>query len=280
LRARRVIKRVLLALLAVVAIFLGYRFATAYTWRGGSCTSTPAALSSAPVPDLSIMSYNIQGHAALLDRDHMSDIAEVIVQEQPDIVGLQEVHVRTWQARRSDQLQQLETLTGMRSAFGPALRSLGGAYGNALLTRGEILQTQVYDLPSFGEPRSLLRATIRIHGSEIDVFVAHLAAWGPLNRRVRRQQAACLAAIVGSTPRPYVLVGDLNATPGNEELSVLLRGTPLTPSGDMQAATHKVTGQRLDFILTDPRWTTVSARVLDVDPADHKPLVSTLRRGG
>jgi endonuclease/exonuclease/phosphatase family metal-dependent hydrolase len=44
---------------------------------------------------LRVMSYNIQGHAAMRRQDHLPKLAEVIAAVKPDVVGLQEVHFRT-----------------------------------------------------------------------------------------------------------------------------------------------------------------------------------------
>lgn len=41
---------------------------------------------------LRVLSYNIHGRAHRLSRRYLHWIAEVIESEQPDVVGLQEVH--------------------------------------------------------------------------------------------------------------------------------------------------------------------------------------------
>jgi endonuclease/exonuclease/phosphatase family metal-dependent hydrolase len=177
-------------------------------------------------------------------------------------------------------MRELERLTGMRGAFGPGFRALGGAFGNAVLTRGEIISSRTYELPSIGEPRSLLRATIRLDGGELDVFVTHLSPWGRLTRATRRRQAECLERLVGASGRPWVIVGDLNAAAESDDLAPLMRSLGARPAGGLSAATHKITGQHLDFIIVDPGWTIVSTRILNVDPSDHRPVVSELVRGG
>ena len=282
LRARKIASRGALVLGGAVVVFLLYRLFAVYTWRGGDCApTTPRVLPpSLEVQPIRVMSFNTEGHAAFVEADHEIEIANVIRNARPDIVGLQEIHRRTWQTRRRDQLAKLASETGLKPAFGSAVTFLGGSFGNAVLTRGDIIATRVHDLPSIGEPRALLQATVRIDGAIIDVFVAHLTALGPFHESTRARQLRCVLSIVSASPHPWILMGDFNASPAAEEMKILLANPGVRVSGDMSKGTHKVTSQRLDYIFTDTGWTTISASLLEVDPSDHRPLLSELRRGG
>jgi endonuclease/exonuclease/phosphatase family metal-dependent hydrolase len=149
-----------------------------------------------------------------------------------------------------------------------------------VLTRGEIIRTRVYDLPSIGEPRSLLRATVRIEGATMDVYVTHLAAWGKFARKNRENQLRCILGIVAPSPNPWLLMGDFNADSDSPEMQPLLYGGAIHTSGDVERASHKITGERLDYLFADPGWDTMSSAVLSVDPSDHRPVISELRHGG
>jgi len=113
---------------------------------------------------LHVMTYNIKGQSALLRARHIERIAEVIREANADIVGVQEVHRGTWQARFRDQAAELERLTGMRLFFGRAMGNGSSEYGNAVLTRGSIVDTRIDPLPGNGEPRSMLGATVDVDG--------------------------------------------------------------------------------------------------------------------
>jgi endonuclease/exonuclease/phosphatase family metal-dependent hydrolase len=222
------------------------------------------------------MSYNIQGHAAKGRPDFVPKLAEVIVAAQPDIVGLQEVHVRT-RVGPVDQAQALAELTGMNVAFGRSVGMDGGDYGNAVLTRGTFAMTHVHPLPGSGEPRSVLQTDIDVHGAKVTFFVTHLAAWGRLLRVARMRQIAELGDITARGSLPHVLVGDFNVPPAAEEITTLLSHGHLRVCGDMKEVTFPMTRQRLDYVFCDPRWEFVDSDVLRRGPSDHWPIIVNLR---
>jgi endonuclease/exonuclease/phosphatase family metal-dependent hydrolase len=262
--------------------FVLYRALAVYTFTIGTCVppsgGSPVAAIGQRRP-VRVLSYNIEGHAALLRPGHLGEVAQVIVASEADIVGLQEVHRGTWQSRFRDQAAELARLTGMSVYYGTSFRAMGGEFGNAVLTRGRILDADVGRLPSFGEPRSVLRATIEVGGLRMRFLVTHLAAWGPVNRRVRTEQAACLSEQLVALGEPFVLVGDLNAGPGAPELVTLLGGDRLQLCGLAADATHPLTRQRIDYILADAGWRVREARVIREGPSDHWPVAALLERG-
>lgn len=289
-RASRVLARTALALVAWGALALAYRVAFVYELRPGACA--PGGDAAVPQPSsggplgrglpragarpIRVLSYNIEGHAALVHGDHLEEIARVIRAQRPDVVALQEVHRGTWQARFRDQAAELGRLTGMAVAFGPSFGVLGGEFGNALLARGALREVAVMPLPSFGEPRSALRARVEVDGRELVVLVTHLAAWGGLNRATRVRQAECLAAGARAGGATLLLAGDLNAPPESPELAALLDGGALRPTGSLEEATHPLLGQRIDYILAGPGWRVERAAVLHDGPSDHWPITAEL----
>ena len=171
---KKIVRRPILGVLSIFLLFILYRVFTVYTVRSGECRPKPVDpnLRLATFDDhgrlvtfperigypqqtrpLIVMTYNIEGHDELLHTDHAAKIAAMINELKPDIVGLQEVHRKTWQARFHDQLAEIEQLTGMHGYFGPAYKQWGGAFGDAVLTRGEFLSNDIHELPSVGEER-------------------------------------------------------------------------------------------------------------------------------
>jgi endonuclease/exonuclease/phosphatase family metal-dependent hydrolase len=224
-----------------------------------------------------VMSYNIKGQAALTRGAHVERIAAVIREAHPDVAGLQEVHRNTWQSRFTDQAAELERLTGMALAFG---RSLGGRerqYGNAILTRGRVVDSRVEPLPGRGEPRTLLDATIELDGLRLRAYVTHLAAWGRLGARTRLMQAEAVARLISKSDLPFILTGDFNSNPGSDEMRAL-QGGGLVTSCFTDAVTHRATRQCLDSIFVDRGWQIRNAQVLTRGPSDHWPLVADIER--
>ncbi|HEX9160359.1 MAG TPA: endonuclease/exonuclease/phosphatase family protein [Thermoanaerobaculia bacterium] len=273
-------RRAAIGCLSVISVLVAYRFAFIYRWRAGDCVTGPQPRVTSPVypRHLLVMTYNIEGDAELLKGSHhIDEIAKVINAVKPDVVGLNEVHRHTWQSRFHDQVGRLQQLTQMSGTFGRSYSELGGAFGNAALTRGVILSTDVHNLPSSGEPRSLLVTTIRIDGVTIQVFVAHVASWGGLNASIRAKQLDCLGNHVRVSPYPHVLTGDLNAPPSAGEIAEFRRiNTTLQLCGPNLGGTQKVMNRRIDYIFADLGWQVRDARVLDTGPSDHRPVIAEL----
>lgn len=233
-----------------------------------------------PVP-VSVMSYNIQGYGALFSRRYLEGIARVIRRARPEVVGLQEVHRGTWASRFGDQVEILAELTGMEPSFGRSLILRTGEYGNALLTRGRLIEEEVEILPGEAERRSMLRCRIGLDGDSgeeesFDVFVTHLAAWGRLARSIRVRQAHFLAERFHAIDRPFVLVGDLNAPPEAPELAPLVDHGRLRLCGDRGCSTHRFMRKRIDYVFAGPSWQRVRAEVLRAGPSDHYPVLAKL----
>lgn len=271
------------AAIVLLGVPIAYRVGVVYALWPRPCPAPPRPVAQevaiAPAARISVLSYNVEGHAALLDGDHLAAIARVIRDRAPDVVALQEVHRGTWQSRFADQAAQLGRLTGMRVAYGPSFDELGGAFGNALLTRGRILASRVVPLPSLGEPRSLLVVTVELPAGRLDVYVTHLAAWAQLNRRIRARQLACVREQIRGAVRPFVLCGDFNGTVG-EDLDDPGAGGLARLAGRLDEPTHPLLGRRLDYIYADPRFTIVDAAVVHAGPSDHWPVVATLEWRG
>ncbi len=223
-----------------------------------------------------VMTYNIQGHAANGRPDHLPKIAEVITAARPDVVGLQEVHCRT-RVSVIDQAEHLAELTGFHLAFGRSCAMDGGDYGNAVLTRHDVVRSHVYPLPGSGEPRSLLQTDITCDGQQFTFFVTHLAAWGRLLRMARLRQIQELGDIIARGSLPHVLCGDFNVPPGAEEMNILLSRGHLRMCGEISEVTFPMTRQRLDYILCGPQWECATNEVIRRGPSDHWPFVVELK---
>ena len=266
--------------LSIILVIFAYRFIFVYRWTGGDCATgpQPRVVSQRYPKHLLVMTYNIEGHAGLLKGNHhLEEIAKVINDVKPDIVGLNEVHRHTWQSRFHDQVAILRQLTHMNGAFGAGYVELGGAFGNAVLTRGDILRVSKHNLPAAGEPRSLLSTIVRIDGVTIEFFVTHVAAWGGLTSATRAKQLECAASHVRNSRYPHILTGDFNASPKASEIEAFRRtNTTLQLCGEDIGPTQRIMKERLDYIFADRGWQVRSARVLEVGPSDHRPVIAEL----
>ncbi|HET8774239.1 MAG TPA: endonuclease/exonuclease/phosphatase family protein [Thermoanaerobaculia bacterium] len=273
----RILKRALLAVGALVLIVVAYRVLGVYEFRSGECTALQPRRFAATYPKrLTVMTFNIEGHASLLREDHIAEVAKVIVKYRPDVVAINEAHRGTWQARFGDHVEQLRRLTGMNGVFGRSYTFLGGEFGNAVFTRGQIVKADVHKLPGTGEPRSLLETVVRVNGGQIEMYVTHTTAWASMNKATRDVQLQCVNAHLNASAFPFIVAGDLNAPPESEEIARFLHHNTLQFVGDAKVPTHRVMEQRLDYILADPGWQVRSSRVLDDGPSDHRPVLAEL----
>ena len=223
-----------------------------------------------------VMTYNIKGHGTLLRARHIEGIAEVIREARADIVGVQEVHRGTWKARFHDQAAELERRTGMHGYFGKSYVQGKGEFGNALLTRGEIVSTTLHELPSIGEPRSVIEAVVNIDGAVLNVYVTHLTTWGKLNRSNRREQLECLARHVRTSRYPYLLMGDFNAPPATPEMEAFRKENAAQICGEQLPVTNPMMRERIDYIFADYGWDVRDSRVVEQGPSDHWPITASL----
>jgi len=290
-------KRLIGILGGILLLILAYRVIAVYTIQYGECrpkvidpnlrlltrnergqiVSFPERINfPQQTRPLLVLTYNISGHNQLYDAKHIEKIAAVIRAVKPDIVGLQEVHRKTWQVRFHDQVKELQKLTGLNIYFGPSLGEAGGGFGNAILTRGSFVYAEVHPLPSFGEPRSVIESLIRIDGAMINVYVTHLTSWGHFKSRSRDEELVCLAKHVRTSRYPYILVGDFNAPPGSSEIQHFRRLNPAQICGEEIGVSHPLMNERIDYVWADYGWEVRSARVLPIGPSDHYPVIAEL----
>lgn len=290
-------RRLILGVLAVLLLVFLYRVFAVYTVRSGECRPRPVdpslrlltrdehgTIVSFPERTgfppqrrpLIVMTYNIAGHDALLDGDHVRRIAETIRRLRPDIVALQEVHRGTWQVRFRDQLAELESRTGLHGYFAPSYVQWGGGYGNAILTRGRVVQARMHPLPCIGEPRALLEATIRIDGATISFYATHLTSWGRLNSKIRAEQLSCLAQTVRTSRYPYILAGDFNTGPHSPEMEEFRRENAAQLASQAIGPTFPLWNEQLDYIFADHGWQVRASRAWPVETSDHLPVTAEL----
>ncbi len=154
----------------------------------------------------------------------------------PDVIGLQEVlrfapnGLDTFVPTSATcQATEIAAGFGYEIAYSAASDYGGGLFfGNAVLSRFPILETQSFALPSLdsGEKRSLLYARIKTPFGDLPYFVTHLN-WKFHQGYVRLSQVRFIAeqvaqlAPIQSTLLPPVLVGDFNAEPDADEIRFL-----------------------------------------------------------
>ncbi|MCL7987834.1 endonuclease/exonuclease/phosphatase family protein [Sphingobacterium sp. lm-10] len=234
---------------------------------------------------LKIMSYNIH-HASppsTPDKIDIEAIIAVIRNEDPDLVALQEVDVRTKRSGHIDQAKQIAKALSMHYYFAKAIDFDGGEYGQAILSKRPFNNPQIHHLPSIAssnaEPRILATVDIDLGNQQLITFATtHLDAQrDPQNRTL---QAKELVRIARDSKHPMVIAGDLNMTTDQEAFALfekVLKPTCTTCGFTIPVITPKKT---IDFILlrNQDSWEVVSHHVVQEHYAsDHLPVTALLR---
>lgn len=232
---------------------------------------------------LSLMSFNIHFGVGSDGEADLARLAAVMRTAQADVIALQEVD-RFWSERSgfADQAGWLASELNMHLAYGanmdldpPRPGAPRRQFGTAILSVWPILTWDNTYLPRFDgqEQRGLLSALIDVNGVLVDIYDTHLQFD---DAATRREQAAAIVKLVGTPDRPTILMGDLNAAPGDPEVAELLEVFEDTweIGGTGSGATYPAWDPRtrIDYILASADVTVVETAVIDTAASDHRPV--------
>jgi len=206
------------------------------------------------------VTYNIRHAQGMDGMVSPRRIADTLAGIGPDVVGLNEVFRL---AGREDQAAIIARHLGMAHSYGEAHAWPGMGSGNAVLTRGRILETLRIELPRGLERRESLVCTIELDGVVFRFATTHLS----LGRKARE---SALGVLIDELPDdlPLVLSGDFNAP--RAELSVLrarfdIAAAPATfPSVRPSRA--------LDHVAHSSEWKMAGSAATKSWASDHLPL--------
>jgi endonuclease/exonuclease/phosphatase family metal-dependent hydrolase len=225
----------------------------------------------------SVASYNIHQCVGVDGKRDPHRVACVIQELEPDIIGLQEVDYRPLGDKKSYQLNYLSEVTGMTAIAGPTIHRPEAEFGNALLTRWEILQVQLHDLSiARRQPRGAIDAVINIKGEPVRVLVTHLGLRG---HERRRQVLRIMDLVANRDTRLTLLLGDLNEW-WPPRFSVRNLNARLGRASSPRTFPSKFPLFALDRIWVSPHEALLETKVtktpLTRTASDHLPLHATI----
>ena len=148
-----------------------------------------------------------------LDNDMWSSeyrMRDLIKETELDVIGLLETDQQRIIMGNRDSTQFLAEDLGMYVDYGPGPNK--HTWGAALLSKFPIVKSEHHLLPSpVGELAPAIHATLDVYGQLIDVFVFHSGQ--EEDDEDRRLQSEYLAKLMGSTPRPSILLSYLVTEP-------------------------------------------------------------------
>ncbi|KAI1117901.1 Frag1/DRAM/Sfk1 family protein [Nemania sp. NC0429] len=138
-------------------------------------------------------------------------VRDLLRELEIDVIGLLESDLQRIIMGNRDTTQILAEELGMYVDYGPGPNK--HTWGAALLSKFPIVNSTHHLLPSpVGELAPAIHATLDMYGELVDVFVFHSGQEEDLEDR--RLQAEYLSRLMGSSPRPSVLLSYLVTKPG------------------------------------------------------------------
>lgn len=154
--------------------------------------------------NVTMLSYNIKGGA--ITSAKAADIAKVINNLQPDVVSIQEVHLRPY-ALFHDYLKELAEATGMYYEFLPTVSNY---YGIGLLSRTKPLSVQTKIIPLSDSTKDRENRGMIIGEFEDYYFIStHYS----LNADDRDSATEYILRFSDDTQKTVFVAGDFNAQP-------------------------------------------------------------------
>ena len=223
---------------------------------------------------LKLMSYNIRNAKGMDNVRNVQRIANVINNEAPDVVAVQELDSMTIRSNQTYVLAEVAERTQMHASYAPAISFQGGKYGIGILSKEQPLSIRTFPLPGREEERMLMVAEFK------DYFFActHLS----LTEEDRLASLDIIKSSASTSHKPFFLAGDLNDTPDSKFIQGLQQ--------DFQVLTHTKSPtfpapepkETIDYIAawkgnTD-NFANLAAQVVEEPLAsDHRPITVTLR---
>ena len=221
-----------------------------------------------------LMSYNIHHGEGMGGKMDIDRIGRLILDTNPEVVGLQEVDSVVARSGNIDIMQMLAEQTGMHATFGYSILHDGGKYGNGVLTREKPVAVSKISLPGAKEARTALIVELE----KYVVVNTHLS----LTNEERLESVKIITDAVKIYDKPVFLMGDLNATPDSEPIT-FLQDKWQTLSNPKQPTSPSVNPKStIDYILgyTAKGQTYAKYRALVVDEqvaSDHRPIFVDIR---
>lgn len=223
---------------------------------------------------LKLMSYNIRNAKGMDNVRNVQRIANVINNETPDVVAVQELDSMTTRSNQTYVLAEVAERTQMHASYAPAISFQGGKYGIGILSKEQPLNIQTFPLPGREEKRMLMVAEFK------DYFFActHLS----LTEEDRLTSLDIIKNSASTSNKPFFLAGDLNDTPDSKFIKSLQQDFQILTNTKKPTYPAPEPKETIDYIAawkenTD-NFANLSTQVVEEPLAsDHRPITVTLR---
>ena len=223
---------------------------------------------------LKLMSYNIRNTKGMDNVRNVQRIANVINNEAPDVVAVQELDSMTTRSNQTYVLAEVAERTQMHANYAPAISFQGGKYGIGILSKEQPLSIRTLPLPGREEKRMLMIAEFK------NYFFActHLS----LTEEDRLASLDIIKNNASTSNKPFFLAGDLNDTPDSKFIKSLQQDFQILTNTKKPTYPAPEPKETIDYIAawkenTD-NFANLSTQVVEEPLAsDHRPITVTLR---
>jgi len=231
---------------------------------------------------LRVMTFNIHVGVGVDKKLDLQRIADVIIRERPDLVGLQEVDRGVRRTEGVDEIAELARMTRMDYAFGHNLDYQEGQYGVAILSKFLIqkIDHRKYENRREAERRGMLRVEVDIGGRTINFATTHLDYQRDDGRLFETEQ---LLRFLADLKNPLIVVGDFNDEPTGSAYKLMLTkfeeawiGSRAKGDGFSYPADNP--SKRIDYIFfrTTGGVSAKKSWVVKTLASDHVPVMAEL----
>lgn len=244
--------------------------------------SAPTFGTTAPKKTLRVMTFNIHVGVGIDKKLDLQRIADVIMSERPDLVGLQEVDRGVRRTEGKDEIAELAKLTRMDYAFGHNLDYQEGQYGVAILSKFLIqkIDHRKFENRREAERRGMLRVEVDIGGRTVDFATTHLDYQRDDGRLFETEQ---LLRFLTEIKNPLIVVGDFNDEPSGVAYKLMLTkfedawvGSRAKADGLSYPADRPT--KRIDYVFYRPGDGVRAKKtwVVKTPASDHLPVMAEL----
>jgi endonuclease/exonuclease/phosphatase family metal-dependent hydrolase len=261
---------------------------------------------------LRVMTYNVHNFKRYGSRNDVStkhDILQIINDQQPDVIGLQEFYTRN----NGEYDMRDSIVTIMKPGFfyfEPVVFNYQEAIGIAIFSRFPIVNRGIVPITAHRSENACIYVDIKKYGKIIRVYNIHLQSirFDPEDykyvnsivqdgktdlsstRRLggklkiafikRSAQVAKIKADAATCPYPYIIAGDFNDTPASYAVNEMAKGlkNAFREKGAGVARTYNgdFPNFQIDYIMASPQFDVANYTIIQKKLSDHYPVRSDL----
>jgi len=197
-------------------------------------------------------------------------VADVINQNNPDIITLQEIDCMTNRSGNTDVMHELAKRTLMYPIFAPAIDHDGGKYGVGMLSKQRPIDSYYLSLPGREEQRVLLI----VEFEKFFVACTHLSLTG----EDRMASIPILINEADEARKPFVITGDWNAKPDSEFITEMEKQFVILSDCKKPTFPADHPTECIDYIAVHKSLADKFTKLSDIvvnDPvaSDHRPVM-------